>query len=158
MPHKWVKVVYNTLAGSLHQLDQSSASDPLTACNMSARSQPFLHAYETPSCLPIHFAVTLSMYAMIPTVYRALLKNAVSGTCHRVHTTKKMGQSCIQYINMRYARRYTWSATQLTCSQTASRAKSCSNTHLSGLYVQACSSAKHTYLSRPNAPAGKLMA
>ena len=48
-----------------------------------------LHAYETPSCLPTHFAVTLSLYTLIPTVYRALLKSAVSGIGHRIHTTKK---------------------------------------------------------------------
>ena len=29
------------------------------------------------------------MYTLIPTVYRALLKSAVSGTDHRIHTTKK---------------------------------------------------------------------
>ena len=61
---------------------------------MSELSQPllfhFLHAYETPSCLPTHFAVTLSMYTLIPTVYRALLKSAVSGIGHRIHTTKKI--------------------------------------------------------------------
>ncbi len=41
---------------------------------------------------PTHFAVTLSiaMYTLIPTVYRALLKSAVSGIGHRIHTTKKM--------------------------------------------------------------------
>jgi len=39
--------------------------------------------------LPIYFAMTLSMYTLIPTVYRALLKSAVSGTDHRIHTTKK---------------------------------------------------------------------
>jgi len=33
--------------------------------------------------------MTLSMYTLIPTVYRALLKSAVSGTDHRIHTTKK---------------------------------------------------------------------
>jgi hypothetical protein len=37
--------------------------------------------------------VTLSMYTLIPTVYRALLKSAVSGFGHRIHhTTKKMVQ------------------------------------------------------------------
>ncbi len=29
------------------------------------------------------------MYTLIPTVYRALLNSAVSGTDHRIHTTKK---------------------------------------------------------------------
>ena len=29
------------------------------------------------------------MYTLIPTVYRALLKSAVSGLGHRIHTTKK---------------------------------------------------------------------
>ena len=42
-------------------------------------TQNFLHAYKTPSCLPTHFAVTLSMYTLILAVYRALLKSAVSG-------------------------------------------------------------------------------
>ena len=28
-------------------------------------------------------------YTLIPTVYRALLKSAVPGTDHRIHTTKK---------------------------------------------------------------------
>ena len=73
------------VAGSLHQLDQGSASDPLTARSMSALSQPFLHAYETSSCL-----VTLSMSALIPAIYRALLKSAVSETCHRIRTTKRI--------------------------------------------------------------------
>ncbi len=27
---------------------------------------------------------------LIPTVYRLLLKSALSGTCHRIHTTKKI--------------------------------------------------------------------
>ena len=36
-----------------------------------------------------YFAVTLSMYTMIPAFYRSLLKSAVSGTDHRVHTTKE---------------------------------------------------------------------
>ncbi len=31
-----------------------------------------------------------TLYVSIdPTVYRALLKSAVSGTCHRIHITKK---------------------------------------------------------------------
>ncbi len=47
------------------------------------------HAYETHAYLPTYFAVTLSMYTLIPTVYRALLKSAVSGTDHRIHTTKE---------------------------------------------------------------------
>ena len=38
---------------------------------------------------PTHFAVTLSMYVVIPTVYRALLKSAVLENGHRIHTTKK---------------------------------------------------------------------
>ena len=41
------------------------------------------------SVLPTYFAVTLSMYTLIPTVYRALLKGSVSGTDHRIHTTKE---------------------------------------------------------------------
>ena len=51
--------------------------------------QNYEHAYETHAYLPIYFAVTLSMYTLIPTVYRALLKSAVSGTDHRIHITKK---------------------------------------------------------------------
>ncbi len=51
--------------------------------------QYYEHAYETHAYLPIYFAVTLSMYTLIPTVYQALLKSAVSGTDHRIHTTKK---------------------------------------------------------------------
>ncbi len=75
-----------------------AASDPFTAHSLqNVSTQPalvvtqhFLHAYETPSCLPTHFAVILSMYTLIPTVYRALLKSAVSGIGHRIHTTKKI--------------------------------------------------------------------
>ena len=33
------------------------------------------------------------MYTLIPTVYRALLKSAVSGIGHRIHTTKKKALS-----------------------------------------------------------------
>ena len=33
--------------------------------------------------------MTLPMYTLIPTVHRALLKSAVSGTDHRIHTTKE---------------------------------------------------------------------
>ena len=50
--------------------------------------QYYEHTYETHAYLPICFAVTLSMYTLISTVYRALLKSAVSGTDHRIHTTK----------------------------------------------------------------------
>ena len=39
--------------------------------------------------LPTHVAVTLFMYTLIPTVYRALLKSAVSGIGLWIHTTKK---------------------------------------------------------------------
>jgi len=47
MPRKWVKVVYNILAGSLHQLDQSSASDPLTADSLQyVSTQPAI-----PTCI-----------------------------------------------------------------------------------------------------------
>ena len=49
-----------------------------------------MHTYETPSCLPTQIAVTLFMYTLIPTVYRALLKSAVSGIGLWIHTTKKM--------------------------------------------------------------------
>ncbi len=37
-----------------------------------------------------YFAVTLSMYTLIPTVYRALLNSAD----HRIHTTKKTIKPC----------------------------------------------------------------
>ena len=47
------------------------------------------HAHETHAYLPTYFAVTLSVYTLIPTVYRALLNSAVPGTDHRIHTTKK---------------------------------------------------------------------
>ncbi len=33
------------------------------------------------------------MYTLIPTVYRALLKSAVSGIGHRIHTTKEKALS-----------------------------------------------------------------
>ncbi len=56
--------------------------------------QYYEHAYETHAYLPIYFAVTLSMYTLIPTIYRALLKSAVSGTDHRIHTIKKTEMSC----------------------------------------------------------------
>ena len=46
------------------------------------------HARETHAYLLTYFAVTLSMYTLIPTVYRALLNSAASGTDHRSHTTK----------------------------------------------------------------------
>ena len=79
-------------------LSKLSPSDPFTAHSLQYVStqpalvvtQPFLHAYETPSCLPTHFAVTLSMYTLIPTVYRALLKSAVSGIGHQIHTTEPL--------------------------------------------------------------------
>ena len=64
----------------------------LTAWTQPALVVPHsLHAYETPSCPPTYFAVTLSMYTLIPTVHRALLKSAVSGIGHWIHTTKKIG-------------------------------------------------------------------
>ncbi len=47
------------------------------------------HGYETHAYLLTYFAVTLSLYTGIPTVYRALLKSAVSGTGHWIHTTKE---------------------------------------------------------------------
>ena len=40
-------------------------------------------------------SVTLSMYSLIPTVYRALLNSAVSGTDHRIHTTKETVMSTV---------------------------------------------------------------
>ena len=42
------------------------------------------------------FAVTLPMYTLIPTHYRALLKRAVLGTDHHIHTTKGTGMSDFQ--------------------------------------------------------------
>ena len=52
--------------------------------------QTRVHAYESSSCLPTHFAVTLSMYTLIPTVYRALLKRALAGISHQIHTTERI--------------------------------------------------------------------
>ena len=83
--------------GKYNQFDPGSASDPFTADSLLYVStqpapvviQHFLHAYETPTCFTTHSAVALSMYTLIPTVYRALLKSAVSGIGHRIHTTKK---------------------------------------------------------------------
>ncbi len=94
------------MAGSLYQFDPGSASDPFTADSLqyvSARpalvvTQHFLHAYETRSCLPTHLAVTLSMYTLIPTVYRALLKSAVSGIGHRIHTTKIINKDMLNVL------------------------------------------------------------
>ncbi len=88
------------VAGSLHQFDPGSASDPFTADSLQYVStqpalvviQPFLHAYKTLSCVPTHFAVTLSMYTLIPAVTELCLKSAVSGLGHRIHTTKKIMQ------------------------------------------------------------------
>jgi hypothetical protein len=48
------------------------------------------HVYETSSRPLTHFAMTLSMYTLILTVYQALLKSAVSGIGHRIYTTKKI--------------------------------------------------------------------
>ena len=48
----------------------------LAACNTKCHKLPT--CIRNPSCLPIHFAVTLSMYALIPAVDRALLEIAVS--------------------------------------------------------------------------------
>ena len=57
--------------------------------------QYYEHAYETHAYLPIYFAVTLSMYTLIPTVYQALLKSADSGTDYWIHTTKKTIIMCM---------------------------------------------------------------
>jgi len=54
------------VAGSFYQFDLGSASDPFTADSWQYVStqpapvviQHFRHAYETPTCLPTHFAVT----------------------------------------------------------------------------------------------------
>ena len=59
-------------------------TDVCHCCNAILR-----HAYEAYAYLPTYFAVTLSMYTLIPTVYRALLKSAFSGTDHRIHTIKE---------------------------------------------------------------------
>jgi len=79
-----------SLTWSQPQIDslQSVSTQPATVV-----MQHYEHAYETHAYLPIYFAVTLSMYTLIPTVYRALLKSAVSGTDHRIHTTKKTVQN-----------------------------------------------------------------
>ena len=37
-----------------------------------------------------HFAATLSMYKLISSLFQALLKSAVSGIGHRIHTTENM--------------------------------------------------------------------
>ncbi len=37
------------------------------------------------------------MYTLIPTVYRALLNSALSGTDHRIHTTKKKGLTIFRF-------------------------------------------------------------
>ena len=86
---------------SFHQFDLSSAPDFFTADSLQyVSTQPTTvviqysrHAYEPHAYVPTYFAVTLSIYVhmctLIPTVYRALLNSAVSGTDHRIHTTKK---------------------------------------------------------------------
>ena len=71
---KSICFVPELVAGSLCQFDPGSASDPFTARGsqlqyVSSLTQRFLHAYATPSCLPTHFAVTLSMYTLIPTLF-----------------------------------------------------------------------------------------
>jgi len=90
--------VTELVAGSsFHQFDLSSAPDFFTADSLQyVSTQPTTvvmqysrHAYEPHAYVPTYFAVTLSMYTLIPTVYRALLNSAVSGTDHRIHTTKK---------------------------------------------------------------------
>jgi len=56
------------VAGSFKQFDLGSASDPFTADSLQYVStepalvviQHFRHAYGTPTCVPTHFAVTLS--------------------------------------------------------------------------------------------------
>ena len=86
------------VAGSLYQFDPGSASDPFKAHSLQYVStqpalvvtQHFLHSYGNPFMPTDTFAVTLSMYTLIPTFYRALLKSAVSGIGHRIRTTKKI--------------------------------------------------------------------
>ena len=82
---------------SFHQFDLSSAPDFFTADSLQyVSTQPTTvvtqysrHAYEPHAYVPTYSAVTLSMYTLIPTVYRAVLNSAVLGTDHRIHTTKK---------------------------------------------------------------------
>ncbi len=77
---------------------QEQFSDPEVS-NMVYVMQYSRHAYETHAYLPTYFAVTLSMYTLIPTVYRALLKSAVSGTDHRIHTTNLCGKATMATSN-----------------------------------------------------------
>jgi len=90
--------VTELVAGSsFHQFDLSSAPDFFTAESLQyVSTQPTTvvtqysrHAYEPHAYVPTYSAVTLSMYTLIPTIYRAVLNSAVLGTDHRIHTTKK---------------------------------------------------------------------
>ncbi len=60
------------------------------------------HAHETHAYLLTYFALTLSMYTLIPTVYRALLNSAVSGSDHRIHTTKESSPKTTIWFTQRH--------------------------------------------------------
>jgi len=92
------------VASSVYRFDPGSASDPFTADSLQyVSTQPapvviqhecvhlkFLYAYETPTCLPTHFAVTLSMYTLLLTIYRALLKRC------SFSVEKSIANSCVR--------------------------------------------------------------
>ena len=92
------------VASSVYRFDPGSASDPVTADSLQyVSTQPapvviqhecvhlkFLYAYETPTCLLTHFAVTLSMYTLLLTIYRALLKRC------SFSVEKSIANSCVR--------------------------------------------------------------
>ncbi len=55
---------------SLHSWQLAICQHPTSPC-CNTTLVYFLHAYETPTCLTTRFAVTLSVYTLIPTVHRA---------------------------------------------------------------------------------------
>ncbi len=75
-------IMYLQARGSVRCFVEESVTVPMYHQWCAARRG------ETNYCL--RNAVTLSMCTLIPTVYRALLNSAVSGTDHRIHTTKKI--------------------------------------------------------------------
>ncbi len=90
------------LAGgsSFHQFDPSSAQDFFTADSLQyVSTQPTTvvlqysrHAYEPHAYVLTYFAVTVSMYTLIPTVYRAFfpLSFLVSGELSTLHQMMKV--------------------------------------------------------------------
>ncbi len=84
-----------------YQYDLSSASDFVTAHSLQyVSTQPapvviqyFRHAYKTPACLPPYFTLTLAYVHTVPDGLPSFADCAVSGICHRIHTTKKINQS-----------------------------------------------------------------